>query len=357
MNIEEEEVNKLKLLFVPILLSICGQLWAASEPVVVSNLAELEAAVLTGRDIQVKAGLYPVKLILELQDGVTIQGEPGVQFDCESLCLWAARDNTIRDIEMLGGTVGVSGAHSMDLHNLRISNMNNGVFFRMNEPGEVAAINVSDVVVSNSQIGMVFGSGTDATTLHIKIEDSVFEDNPNGVLVEGGVFQANGNSTHVQVKGSRFSRFSATGLHLRSSLGAADGGRMTALVKSNTFEYGQNGIIGFSNTAVGASGDNNELRINAIDNSFSGVFFDGIFAGGFTVAPPLLGTGNITTVNFARNAFTGLLFGTGNLTFGMAISGSNLVEYTGSSVALNASSVSPPANIEIIDPETFVSGQ
>ena len=286
---------------------------------------------------------------------MTIQGEPGVQFDCESLCLWAARDNTIRDIEMLGGTVGVSGAHSLDLQNLTISNMNNGVFFRVIEPGEVAAVNVSNVVVRDSAIGMVFGSAADATTLHIKVEDCVFENNPDGLIIDGGLFQANGNSTHVQVKGSRFSQFN-TGLALRTSLRDADGGRMTALVKSNIFEYGQNGIIGFSNLAFGAAGDNNELRINVIDNAFSGVFFDGLYAGGFTVAPPLLGESNSLTVNFARNAFTGLVFGTDNLTFGTAIPGSNRVTYTGSGVALDASSVTPPVNIGSIDPEVFVSG-
>lgn len=70
-------MNRLKTLILLALLAICGQSWAGvSEPVVVTNLAELEAAVLTGRDIQVIAGFYPVKLILQLEDGVTIQGEP-----------------------------------------------------------------------------------------------------------------------------------------------------------------------------------------------------------------------------------------------------------------------------------------
>ena len=82
-----------------------SSLASATEPLVVTNLAELEAAVLTGRDIQVRAGVYPVRLILRLVDGVTIEGEPGVQFDCHSLCLWAAQDNTIRD----NGSYGEGG--------------------------------------------------------------------------------------------------------------------------------------------------------------------------------------------------------------------------------------------------------
>lgn len=54
----------------------------------------------------------------------------------------------------------------MDLVNLTISNMNKGVFFRITYPGEVAAINISNVVIRNSDIGLVAQSGADATTLH-----------------------------------------------------------------------------------------------------------------------------------------------------------------------------------------------
>jgi hypothetical protein len=73
--------------------------------------------------------------------------------------------------------------------------------------------------------------------------------------------------------------------------------------------------------------------------------------------PPTIGGGNATRVNFARNAFTGFLFGTGSLSPTMAISGSNELSYTGTSTALEANSTSLPLNIDFVNPEIFTGGQ